>query len=207
MPKSHPGETPLSCAPVGAESSVELLSRVRNGDDEALGRLLARYLVPLRRWAHGRLPGWARTMSDTQDLVHDAVVRVLGHLATFQPERPGALHAYLRTAVSNRILDELRQVHRRPSATQPDEGLESPLPSPHDAAVKKEDRTMFEAALSELRDDDRELVIARIEWDLSYAQIAAALGKPTPAAARVAVRRAVLRLADIMKRHRTPGGN
>jgi len=184
------------------ESSTRLLERVKSGDPEALEQLIARYLVPLRRWAHGRLPAWARTMSDTQDVVQDGVIRVLRHLATFQPERPGALHAYLRTAVLHRIFDELRQVRRVPAGVELADDLASTQPSPYDLAVKQEDREIFEAALAELRDDDRELIIGRVEWGLGYDEIAAALGKPTANAARVSVRRAVLRLAGVMERRR-----
>jgi|SRR5262245_25806634 len=202
MSKPPSSGRPSSPALVDAESSIELLDRLRGGDQEALDQLVARYLVPLRKWAHGRLPRSVRTMSDTQDVVQDAILRVLGHLATFHPERPGALHAYLRTAVTHRIYDELRQVRRRPVPAEADEDLVSAQPSPHDAAVKQEDQELFDAALMELRDDDRELVIARIEWGLSYAQIAAAVGKPTADAARIAVRRAVMRMAEIMKQRR-----
>ncbi|MGH9374402.1 MAG: RNA polymerase sigma factor [Vicinamibacterales bacterium] len=165
--------------------------------------LIGRYLVPLRRWAHGRLPSWARTMSDTQDVVQDAILRVLRHLVTFEPERSGALHAYLRKAVLHRIFDELRHAHRSPPGVELDEDLRSALPSPYELAVESEDREIFEAALDELRDEDRELIIARVDWGLDYEDIAVALGKPTGNAARVGVRRAVLKLADIMNRKRT----
>jgi RNA polymerase sigma-70 factor (ECF subfamily) len=184
------------------ESSIELLARLKNGDEMALEQLFGRYLVPLRRWAHGRLPQWARSMSDTQDLVQDSIVRVLGRLASFHPERPGSLHAYLRTSVLNRIYDELRQAHRRPQGVELDDDLASALPSPYESAVGRENLEIFEAALSELNEGDRELVIARVEWDLSYGEVAAALGKPSSDAARVAVRRALLKLAEIMSRHR-----
>jgi RNA polymerase sigma-70 factor (ECF subfamily) len=185
------------------ESSTQLLDRLRTGDDAALDVLVGRYLGPLRRWAHGRLPPWARSMSDTQDLVQDAVLRVLRHLATFEPERSGALHAYLRKAVLHRILDELRHAKRSPPGVQLDEDLKSALPSPYQLAAESEDREVFDAALDELREEDQELVIARVELGLGYEDIAIALGKPTGNAARVAVRRAVLKLAEIMNRKRT----
>jgi RNA polymerase sigma-70 factor, ECF subfamily len=187
------------------ESSIELLERVRSGDREAMDRLFVRYLGPLCTWAHGRLPRWARTMSDTQDLVQDGIVRVLNHLPTFQPDRPGAFHWYLRTAVLNRIRDELRKVNRRPHSVELDENLASAVPSPYDLTAMDEDHAMFERALNGLRDDDRELVIARLEWGLEYAEIAQALGKPSPDAARVAVRRAVVKLAEDMRRLRNDG--
>ena len=195
-------DDPPRCQGHDGESSIELLDRVRNGDREAMDRLFVRYLGPLSKWAHGRLPQWARTMSDTQDLVQDGIVRVLNHLPTFQPDRPGALHWYLRTAVLNRIRDELRKVGRRPPGVELDDNLASTVPSPYDVAAMDEDRAMFERALNDLREDDRELVIARLEWGLEYAEIAQALGKPSPDAARVAVRRAVVKLAEDMRRLR-----
>jgi RNA polymerase sigma-70 factor (ECF subfamily) len=185
------------------ESSVELLQRVKQGDSVALDRLMARYLLPLRRWARGRLPQWARDMSDTQDLVQDAVVQVLRHLDQFQPHGPGALHAYIRTAVVNRIRDELRRVSRRPAAVEIDEGVRSVSESPLEAAIGAETLDRYEAALQGLPDDDREAIIARVEWGLDYREIAAALGKPSPDAARMAVKRALMRLAEAMQRRRT----
>lgn len=184
------------------ETSTQLLERLKGGDEQARGQLIGRYFRPLCRWAHGRLPARARSMSETQDLVQDAILRVLRHLETFEPERPGALHAYLRKAVLNRILDELRAARRGPSGVELDDSLPSIQPSPYEMAVKQEDREIFEAALEELREEDRELIIARVEWGLDYDDIAAALGKPTANAARVGVRRAVLKLAGIMDRRR-----
>jgi RNA polymerase sigma factor (sigma-70 family) len=202
-PSSDPPWPVLRTTNPDPESSTQLLDRLRTGDDEALELLIGRYLVPLRRWAHGRLPAWARSMSDTQDLVQDAVVRVLRHLATFEPERKGALHAYLRTAVLHRIFDEVRHAHRVPPGVELDEDLTSRQPSPFELAVGQEDREIFEAALEELREEDRELIIARVEWGLSYEEVAAALGKPTANAARMGVRRAVLRLAEVMNGKRS----
>ena len=184
------------------ESSIELLQRWKSGDADALDQLCARYLAPLRRWAHGRLPQYARGMTETQDLVQDAILQALGNLAHFEANRPGALHSYLRTAVINRIRDELRRVHRRPVPTELDEEVPGALASPLEEAIGQETMERFDAALSELRDEDRELIIARVEWDLDYDEIAATLNKPTPNAARVAVGRALLKLAEAMKRRR-----
>jgi DNA-directed RNA polymerase specialized sigma24 family protein len=58
----------------------------------------------------------------------------------------------------------------------------------------------YQAALSRLRPIDREVVIGRLEMDYTYAELAEALGKPSSEAARKASRRALLRLAEEMKR-------
>jgi RNA polymerase sigma-70 factor (ECF subfamily) len=152
------------------------------------------------------LPLWARDLSDTQDLVQDAVLQVVRHLAHFDPKGPGALHAYLRAAVMNRIRDELRRAHRRPAATELDEDMCSKSASPFEMAMGKETLDRYEAALAELRDEERELIIARVELGLEYSELAAALGKPTPNAARVAVRRALIKLAETMN-HRDGWGD
>ena len=53
-------------------------------------------------------------------------------------------------------------------------------------------------ALANLRPEERELVVARLELGYSYAQITVATGRPSPDATRMAVRRALLRLAEEM---------
>jgi RNA polymerase sigma factor (sigma-70 family) len=180
------------------DSSFDLLQRVRAGDMQALDRLLQRYTPALRRWARGRLPQWARDVSDTQDLVQDTLLKAMKHLEGFRPEGPGALQAYLRQALMNRIRDELRRAHRRPLATALDDAIAEPAASPLEQAIGHEALDAYENALSELRPADREAIIARLELGQSYEEVAAILGKPNSNAARSAVQRAVVRLAEKM---------
>src|SRR5437867_2197018 len=91
------------------ESTVRLIERARAGDELALGQLFARHLKPLQRWASGRLPIWARSVADTDDLVQDTLLQTFKRIETFEPRHAGALQAYLRQAVLNRIRDELRR--------------------------------------------------------------------------------------------------
>jgi RNA polymerase sigma-70 factor (ECF subfamily) len=181
------------------ESSLELLQRVKAGDRDALERLLTRYMGPLRRWAHGRLPRWARDLSDTQDLVQDAVLKTLRQLKDFEPAGPGALQAYLRRAVMNRIRDELRRVGRRPAPVDLDDDMASGATSPLEGAIGQEALERYNAALAQLSEENRELVMARLEFGFSYEELAAIFGKPSAAAARVAVRRAVIKIAGLMQ--------
>jgi RNA polymerase sigma factor (sigma-70 family) len=189
---------PYDLSAIEADSSFDLLQRVRGGDVDALDRLLQRYTPALRRWARGRLPQWARDVSDTQDLVQDTLIRAMKHLDTFRPDGPGALQAYLRQALMNRIRDELRRAHRRPFATELNDTIAERGASPLEQAIGHEALDAYEAALAELRAEDREAIIARLELGQSYEEVAAILGKPTPNAARVAVNRAVVRLAEKM---------
>src|SRR5687767_12315326 len=96
------------------EASVELIRRAKTGDADALGHLVNRYLPRLRRWAAGRLPVTARDLGDTNDVVQEAVIRTFRNLDRFEERGEGALQAYLRQAVMNRIRDEIRRTGRRP---------------------------------------------------------------------------------------------
>lgn len=181
-----------------AETSVFLLERVRQGDSEALELLLRRYVPALRRWAHGRLPRWARDLADTEDIVQDTVLKTIQNLGSFEHRHDGALQAYLRQAVMNRIRDECRRVARRPRVAGLDEHLAGDALSPLEAAVGVQALERYEAALQRLRPAERELIVARLEMGFSYSEIAVMLGRPTPDAARLAVTRALVNLARIL---------
>jgi RNA polymerase sigma-70 factor (ECF subfamily) len=182
------------------DSTSHLLERARVGDQEALEHLFARHLKPLQRWARGRLPPWARDLADTDDLVQDTLAQTFKRIEAFEPRRVGALQAYLRQAVFNRIKNELRRKGRQPHATDLDglqvESGESPL----EQAIGQEAVERYEAALRRLRAEEREAIIARVEMGSSFEELAEALGKPTPDAARKTTHRALLRLAEEMKR-------
>ncbi len=180
------------------ESTQQLLDLVRQGDRDALERLYTRCLPPLRRWARGRLPAAARGALDTQDLVQDTVVNSLRRLDQFDSRHEGALQAYLRQAVLNRIRDEARRFSRRPAPTELSESFQSEAASPLDIAIGREGVARYEAALQRLRPSDREAIIGRLELQHDYQELALILGKPNANAARVAVTRALARLMEQM---------
>jgi RNA polymerase sigma-70 factor, ECF subfamily len=187
-------------SPDPTAATAELLTRARDGDEAALNALYERLVPPLRRWARGRLPTYARDLAETQDLVQDTVLHSLRHLGHFDDRHQGALQAYLRQAVLNRIRDEIRRHHRRPRLSEldpshPDDGV-----SPLEQAIGQERLERYESALQRLRPIDREAIIARLELQYDYREVAEALGKSSPDAARVAVTRAIARLVAEMTR-------
>ena len=184
----------------GVDSTFNLLERAKAGDREALDRLFARYLPTLRRWASGRLPPWTRDLMDTDDLVQETVWRAVKRIDAFESRHVGALQAYLRQAILNRIRDEVRRRKRSPTPVELDEEVSDPSASPLDMAIGEEAVDRYEAALSRLRPEEREAIVARVEMDGSYEDVAQALGKPSVDAARMAVSRALLRLAEEMRR-------
>jgi RNA polymerase sigma-70 factor (ECF subfamily) len=181
------------------ETTLDLIERARLGDRDALERLFARFLPPLRRWASGRLPQRARGLTDTDDLVQDTLLRTFRRIEAFEVRHVGALQAYLRQAVMNRLRDELRRQGCRPRGVTLDDEYVAESPSPLEAAIGSQAAERYERALERLTPGDREAIIARLELGLDYDELADALGKPTPDAARKAARRALLRLAAEME--------
>ncbi len=184
----------------GLDSTFDLVERAKTGDSEALNSLFGRFLPSLRRWASGRLPRWTRDLMDTDDLVQETVVRAVKRLDNFESRHEGALQAYLRQAIMNRIRDEVRRTKRTPIPTELDENASDHTASPLEVAIGTEALERYEAALARLRPEEREAIVARVEMDGSYQDVAQALGKPSADAARMAVTRALLRLAEEMHR-------
>jgi len=182
--------------------TLELLEQFRRGDARARDLLVERSLPQLRKWARGRLPQWARSLADTQDLVQDAVMRALPKLESFESRHPGALQSYLREAVQNRIYDEVRKVSNRPGVDELPEEMPDLAPSPLEQAIGKQGFDRYEKALKTLKPADRDAIVARIELQQSYEEVAIALGKPNANAARMAVTRALARLIEAMQHER-----
>ena len=191
---------PKSPDPGPLSATTDLLQRARRGDQDALNDLFRRQLPPLRRWARGRLPKWTRDLRDTEDLVQETLTQTLRHVDAFEPRHEGALQAYLRQALMNRIRDEIRRVSRypAPAGLEDEDAFMDAAASPLEEAIGSEAAERYEAALQRLRPEEREVIIARVEMQQSYQAIAAAHGKSSPDAARMAVTRALMRLAEEM---------
>jgi RNA polymerase sigma-70 factor (ECF subfamily) len=201
MDLGEPGRTPepLPSQPIDALPSLILLARLQQGDETARDELVRRYWPRLQRWARGRLPHGARDLHDTTDLVQETMLAALRRLGDFEPEHDGALQAYLRTAILNRIRTLARRAGTRAQRIDLDSGVLDGSPSPLEQAIGREALERYERALHRLRPDDRHAIQLKVELDLPYPDIARELGKPTLTAARMAVSRALARLAKEMR--------
>jgi RNA polymerase sigma factor (sigma-70 family) len=190
---------PTHDALLSDEPTIELVVKAREGDRMAVEALLQRCLPQLKRWAHGRLPAAARGSLDTGDLVQETVLHVLRRLDHFEPRHVGAMQAYLRQSVINRIRDEVRKIGRQAPPSELPEDLASDLTSPLEFAVKSEAYDRYRTALEELPQRDREMIVARIEVQWSLAEIASRFGMRTSDAARMAVGRALKKLTGKLR--------
>jgi RNA polymerase sigma-70 factor (ECF subfamily) len=198
------GATVMQTALLSDEPTVELVRKARVGDDAALNALLERCMPPLRNWARGRLPASARGSLDTVDLVQEAAMNAIARLDTFEPRRVGAMQAYLRRCVINRIRDEMRRVSRRPIPTELTDTIFSEEATPWELLMLKRRYSQYRAALKRLRPKDRDLVVARMEGQWTIEEIRKSFGFGTITAARMAVTRAERRLIRLLEGETAP---
>ena len=181
-----------------------LLNRVRQGSSSAVAALFERYAPWLRRRASGRLPQWARSGGvATSDLVQDVLHHAFARLKWFESKHVSALRAYLRRAVENRVQDGLRRAIRRLDIARLAPG-EEPLRPFEDAApqyqqlLNDEMWERYREGLKRLKSRDRRLIVGRAELGYNYEQLAAIESLPSSDAARKALKRAVIRLSEVM---------
>ena len=177
------------------EPTVDVIRRVQSGDAGAREQLLARFLPLLRRWAHGRLPRQIRDLNDTDDLVQVTLVKALSRLGDFESAGPGAFLAYLRMALLNQVRDEIRRHQRRPEHAEIDSDVaETGNVGVVDQLIGSERMQAYEQALAALPKRQQGLIVMRVEFGMSYPEIAVEVGG-TADAVRVMVARAIVQLS------------
>ncbi len=137
-------------------------------------------------------------MLDTDDLIQETLLRTIRQVDNMHSRREGAFQVYVRQVLLNRIRDEARRPKR--VLPLPEDGPEpvDPSASPLETLIGKGTLERYEKALERLSDGEREAVVARIEFGGTYRELAEVLGKPSADAARMAVARAMIRLAEEM---------
>jgi RNA polymerase sigma-70 factor, ECF subfamily len=187
----------VPCPPEN-ETSFQLLVRARAGDRDALERLCAIYLPRLHRWARGRMPPGARGALDTGDVVQEVLIKAVARLTLFEPRAEWSFQKYVRNALKHRLIDLARHAKRHPAPDLLDSASPAEDRSPLEMLIGAEGIERYEAALLRLRLSDQRAIVARCEWNMTYTEIAELLGKPNVNATRVAIHRALVRLAKEM---------
>ena len=144
---------------------------------------------------------WVRGAIDTSDLVQDALHRTFKRIEQFEPKHANALQIYLRRSVENQIRDELRRAVRRRASIAPDEvvRLSDEAAPQHRKIVDDETWSRYLNGLARLTARERRLIVGHGELEYSYQQLALIENMPSPDAARMALRRAMIRLSSLVR--------
>ncbi len=190
---SLPNQAPLP----DLSSSLILLRSAQQGDRRSLDELIRRYEPRLRRIVRARLSPSLAARIDESDIVDLTLHAASRQLAGFEPENAASLLHWLSTIATRKIRDELDRLH----AAKRDVGREVALSafdgsssgpgwqpaardlSPSMALFRKELEELFDAAVSLLPDDQREVVILRDYCHHAWDDIARLLSRTSPHAA------------------------
>jgi len=200
-----------------ADETRELLLQAKEGDNEAVDRLMSRHRQALRRMVELRLDRALARRVDASDIVQDALLEASRRLASYLQKPSMPFHLWLRHLARDRIVDAHRRhrvAHRRTvDRERPLQGsafgshsslelinqLSAAGLTPAAAAIRHELEQRFHTALETLDDSDRELLVMRHFEQLSNQEVATALNLSQPAASMRylrALRRLRLRIAD-----------
>jgi DNA-directed RNA polymerase specialized sigma24 family protein len=113
-----------------------------------------------------------------------------------------SLRSYMKRAAQNRLHDEVKRASRRPMADELPEDAPSSAPCPMRQAIGREDLWRCRVAFARLRPADRRLIALALTGEHTAQTLAANTGKRSRDAARMALSRAVRRLAMEMDRLR-----
>ena len=175
-----------------------LIDSASSGSEPALKAICDRFGPQLTAWGQGRLPPHARDLLATEDIAQDVIVRSLARLGGFKSQDRGSFLAYLKTAFMNRVRNEIRNASRRPQREEVQDSVPDPAPSPIEQLLGREAEERYNEALKLLSAEEQELVIGRLELQMTYQELAIHTAKPSPDAARMAGNRAIRKLATLL---------
>jgi RNA polymerase sigma-70 factor (ECF subfamily) len=195
-----------------------MLERAAGDDRSAVDRLLAAHREPLRRMIAARLDRSLGRREDASDVVQGVLLEASRRLAEYLRHPPMPFPLWLRQIARDQLIDVHRR-HRVASRRSIDRersfaasefhdrsslDLASALcdqgPTPAAEAIRRELVARFHAALDELGEDDREILIMRHFEHLTNSETAAALGLSEPAAG-MRYLRSLRRLRAILAMH------
>jgi RNA polymerase sigma-70 factor (ECF subfamily) len=182
-----------------AEETQALLRRVAERDPTAADRLWERHREPFRRLIDLRLDPALERRLDASDVVQDVLLEANRRLPDYLRDPALPFHLWLRRIARDHLVDQHRR-HRgavrrsldreRPAALSGANRssfelagmLRDPELTPAAHALRLEMFQRFQAALAELDEVDRDVLLMRHFEGLSNQEVARALGLTEPAA-------------------------
>lgn len=185
----------------GSDLSLELVERIKSGDDSAWEAFYARYHDPLLFAIRCRLGRDLRSRLQSEDVLQSVVADALRDLARFEPRGAGSLSHYLHACVLNKIRSkaEFYAASKRSGDVPLSESLADRLESREGAPPSYADAPRYgrlERALSALPEAMREAVLLRTVEGLSNREAASVLGQSEEATSK-AYNRALARLGTL----------
>jgi len=198
-----------------SDRTQDILRDVAGGDQQAVNRLMDRHREAVRRMVQLRLDHAVARRVDASDVVQDVMLEASQRLTDYLRNPGMPFHLWLRQLALDRIIDmhrrhrgaQRRSVDREQnfSGVGSDEQSAADLAAllrdaeltPAAAALRKELQTRFVAALQQMDEGDREIIVMRHFEHLGNSEAAEALGLSAPAAG-MRYLRAIRRLRELL---------
>lgn len=198
-----------------SDRTQDILRDVAGGDQQAVNRLMDRHREAVRRMVQLRLDHAVARRVDASDVVQDVMLEASQRLTDYLRSPGMPFHLWLRQLALDRIIDmhrrhrgaQRRSVDREQnfSGVGSDEQSAADLAAllrdaeltPAAAALRKELQTRFVAALQQMDEGDREIIVMRHFEHLGNSEAAEALGLSAPAAG-MRYLRAIRRLRELL---------
>jgi RNA polymerase sigma-70 factor (ECF subfamily) len=195
--------------------SIDLVKRAQGGDQAALDDLIQRYYPKVRRIVRLRLGRGLRRWLDSEDILQGTFIGAVRTLDRFEMRDESSLLHWLGKIAEHQIKDAAdyhyaqkrdgrRQQSLRviPGGDSSDEfqidlpGDETP---PLEGVIDGEQLVAIEAAIPDLREEYREVILIRDYEGASWATVAELLSSPSPDAARMLYARAIAELTRLVR--------
>ena len=161
----------------------DLIRRAQGGSPEALNALYERCAGRLLAYVRLRLGRDLRARLESRDILQATMIKSLEHLPELKGDNTGSLMGWLARIADNEIRDraDYHQRQRRDAARELPLEEDVPLPALTRSALSRvilnEQAQRLESALESLSPAHREVILLRKFEELSFAEIAARLGK------------------------------
>jgi len=184
-----------------AEEFEDLQRSATAGDEDAVDRMVARFLPRLHAYVRVNMGPGLRRREASVDVVQSVCREVLEERDRFEFRGEGPFLSWLLTAAMNKLRERARFFGRekrdvRREAELPSGALYEGL-SPSREVMGQEEVERLEAALAELPEDYREIVVLARIVGMPHSDIAEHLGR-TVSAVRNVLGRAITKLGLLM---------
>ena len=159
--------------PEGEASDERLLGLFLDGDDAMFGELVRRYERPL----HGFICRLTGQPGAAADLFQETFLRAFQHAGSFRGR--SRFKTWLYAIAANVCRSHARKAMRRRTVSDEDAPEPpDPAPGPNGAAASQEIGERVARAVGTLPASQREVVVLKLYDELTYSEIAQALGRP-----------------------------
>lgn len=194
-------------AELDLQTTLRLVQGAQAGDRRSLDDLFARYLPKVRRIVALRLGYTLDDFAAYEDIVQDSLLRAFEKLDQFREKEEGTFYHWIATCVATAL-----NLHFRKQGAQKRgggrvkalgelgvDGLSASIfasdePGPRTRATSQELEQKLEAALLDLKEHHREIIVLRHICGMASEEIARTLGFSNAATARKSLERAMAEL-------------